>query len=90
LVDAFNKILKKKPKEVTEEMISENIYTAGLSEPDMIIRTSGEERLSGFLTWQGVYSELYFIKNHWPAFSKKDFESAVKEYNQRQRRFGGN
>ncbi|MFH0791816.1 MAG: polyprenyl diphosphate synthase [bacterium] len=89
LVDAFNKIIKGQPKKITEEMISENLYTKGLADPDLIIRTSGEQRLSGFLTWQGVYSELYFVKNHWPDFSKNDFSEALNSYAERQRRFGG-
>jgi len=88
LVDAFNKILKNPPKEITEDLISKNIYTAGLPDPDLIIRTSGERRLSGFLTWQSAYSELYFIKRHWPEFSKEDFDDALNDFANRQRRFG--
>ena len=88
LVDAFNKILKNPPKEITEDLISKNIYTAGLPDPDLIIRTSGERRLSGFLTWQSAYSELYFIKRHWPKFSKEDFDDALNDFANRQRRFG--
>ena len=88
LVDAFNKILKNPPKEVTEDLISRNIYTAGLPDPDLIIRTSGEQRLSGFLTWQSAYSEFYFIKRHWPEFSKEDFINILDDFANRQRRFG--
>jgi len=88
LVDAFNKILKNPPKEITEELISQNVYTAGLPDPDLIIRTSGERRLSGFLTWQSAYSELYFIKHHWPEFSKEDFNDILNDFANRQRRFG--
>ena len=88
LVDAFNKILKNPPKEITEDLISKNIYTAGLPDPDLIIRTSGERRLSGFLTWQSAYSELYFIKRHWPEFSKEDFNDILNDFASRQRRFG--
>ena len=58
--------------------------------PELIIRTSGELRLSGFLTWQGVYSELYFPKKHWPDFKNKDLDKALAEYSKRKRRFGGN
>ncbi len=92
LVDAFNKILSAQgglPKKVNEELISKNIYNAGLTEPDLIIRTSGELRLSGFLLWESAYSELYFTKHHWPEFSKKDFNNALKSFANRQRRFGG-
>lgn len=88
LVDAFNKILKTPPKEITEELISKNIYTVGLPDPDMIMRTSGEYRISGFLTWQSVYSELYFIQQNWPEFSREDFDGMVSEFYNRQRRFG--
>lgn len=90
LIEAVKKIIKKgvKPEAVTEEMISENIYTEGIPNPDLVIRTSGEHRLSGFLTWQTVYSELYFIKKHWPAFTEKDLEVAFEEFESRQRRYG--
>jgi len=88
LVDAFNKILKNPPKEITEDLISQNVYTAGLPDPDLIIRTSGERRLSGFLTWQSAYSEFCFIKHHWPELSKEDFNDILKDFASRQRRFG--
>jgi len=90
LVDAVRKIIKKKisPLKVSEALISDNLYTAGQPDPDLIIRTSGEQRLSNFLTWQSAYSELYFIKKHWPDFTKKDLEEAIKEYSRRSRRFG--
>jgi undecaprenyl diphosphate synthase len=88
LVSAFNKILKKGLKKITPETITKNLYTAGLPDPDLIIRTSGEQRLSGFLIWQSAYSELLFIKPNWPEFSQKDFNQALTDFNQRQRRFG--
>ena len=88
LVDAFKKIIANPPKEITEELISQNLYTAGLPDPDLIIRTSGEQRLSGFLTWQSAYSELLFINHHWPEFSKEDFDAALADFANRQRRFG--
>lgn len=88
IVAAVNKIWKNKPAKVSEEIINKNIYTAGLPEPDLIIRTSGEQRLSGFLMWQAVYSELSFVKNYWPEFSKEDFTVAIDDYYQRKRRFG--
>lgn len=92
IVEAVKKIIKKKinPSKITDKLISENIWTAGQPDPDLIIRTSGEQRLSGFLTWQSVYSELYFVKCHWPAFSEKDLDKAIDDYNNRHRRFGGN
>lgn len=90
IIDAVKKLMAKKltPVKITEKLIAENLYTAGLPDPDLIIRTSGEQRLSNFLTWQSAYSELYFIKKHWPDFSEKDLDEAIKEYSRRQRRFG--
>ena len=88
LVDAFKKILKKHPTDITEEMISRNLYTAGIPDPDLIIRTSGEQRLSGFLIWQSAYSELLFVKHNWPEFSKDDFDNAIADFAKRKRRFG--
>jgi|CXWL01.1.fsa_nt_gi short-chain Z-isoprenyl diphosphate synthase len=64
------------------------LYTSGLPEPDLIVRTSGEVRLSGFLLWQSAYSEFYFCDTHWPAFRKIDFLRALRSHHQRQRRFG--
>lgn len=77
-----------KAEDVTIDLINNNIDTAGLPEPDFIIRTSGEHRTSGFLIWQGVYSEWYFPKVAWPAFDEKEFDKAMVEYGKRQRRFG--
>jgi len=88
LVDAFKKIIKSHPADITEEMISQNVYTAGTPDPDLIIRTSGEQRLSGFLTWQSAYSELLFVKHYWPDFSKNDFDDALADFAKRKRRFG--
>ena len=75
-------------REVTRESIARHLYTAGSPDPDLIIRTSGEIRLSGFLLWQSAYSELYFCDAPWPAFRKIDFLRAVRSYQQRKRRFG--
>jgi len=80
--------LKIKPIEVTENLINENLDTAGLSDPDFIIRTSGEQRLSNFLPWQATYSELYFPKTYWPDFNKEQLDIAISEYQKRQRRKG--
>ena len=75
--------------EINEKRISDNLYTKGVPDPDLIIRTGGDYRLSNFLLWQSAYSELIFIKKFWPEFSQDDFLSAIKEFNQRERRFGG-
>ena len=75
--------------EITEQMISDNLYTAGQPDPDLIIRTSGEIRTSNFLPWQIVYSEFYFPEKHWPEFREKDLLLAIQEYQNRNRRFGG-
>lgn len=76
--------------DINEEMISNNLYTFGEPDPDLIIRTSGEIRLSGFLPWQSVYSELLFIKKNWPDFSEEDLDNAIIEYQKRTRKFGAN
>ncbi|MFA6963454.1 MAG: polyprenyl diphosphate synthase [Patescibacteria group bacterium] len=86
---AVEKLVEKKLP-VTIENISDNLDTSGTSDPDLIVRTSGEQRLSGFLLWQASYSEFYFAKVHWPDFTTLEFDKAVLEYNSRQRRFGGN
>lgn len=76
-------------EEITEKAIFDNLYTAGQPEPDLIIRTGGEMRLSNFLMWQSAYSELYFCNTLWPDFSEKDIDEAVEEFARRERRFGG-
>ncbi|MFH1774790.1 MAG: polyprenyl diphosphate synthase [Methanobacteriota archaeon] len=73
---------------VDETTISKNLYTNGLPDPDLIIRTSGEERISGFLLWQSAYSELYFCESYWPGFRKIDFLRAIRTFQLRKRRFG--
>ena len=73
---------------VTAESISRHLYTRGLPDPDLVIRTSGEQRLSGFLLWQAAYSEIWFTDTYWPAFRKIDFYRALRDYSQRSRRFG--
>lgn len=73
---------------VTEETIAAHLYSPEVQPPDLIIRTSGEQRLSGFLTWQSAYSELYFLKKHWPDFSQTDLDEALTWYAARERRFG--
>jgi len=90
LVRAVQKIIShsKSVQEVNESLISANLDTAGLPDPDLIIRTSGEQRLSGFLSWQSVYSELLFVDKHWPDFNQHDLDAALVEYEKRQRRYG--
>jgi len=79
---------KLNPEEISEETISSHLFTAGLPDPDLIIRTSGEERLSNFLLWQSAYSELYFVNSYWPEIRKLDILKAIRDYQRRQRRFG--
>ena len=76
-------------EDVNEELVSNSLYTGGLPDPDLIIRTGGDSRLSNFLLWQSAYSELIFVDKPWPDFNKKDFLSALYEYKSRERRFGG-
>jgi short-chain Z-isoprenyl diphosphate synthase len=73
---------------ITGEALARHLYTAGEPDPELIIRTSGEVRLSGFLLWQGVHSELYFADVDWPAFRELDFLRALRSYQQRRRRYG--
>ena len=74
---------------ITEDLISDYLDTAGLPDPDLLIRTSGEERLSNFLPWQLAYTEFYFTDVLWPDFTKEDLLTAIRYYNGRERRFGG-
>jgi len=73
---------------VTADAIAANLYTAGLPDPDLVIRTSGESRLSGFLLWQSAYAEYSFIDVFWPAFRRVDFLRALRDFTRRDRRFG--
>jgi short-chain Z-isoprenyl diphosphate synthase len=74
---------------IDAEHIAEHLYTRGQPDPDLVIRTSGEQRLSGFLLWQSVHSEFYFCDALWPDFRKIDFLRALRDYGARQRRYGG-
>nr|WP_267884583.1 polyprenyl diphosphate synthase [Streptomyces sp. NRRL S-350] len=74
---------------LTVDDIAPHLYTAGQPDPDLVIRTSGEQRLSNFLLWQSAYSELYFCEAYWPAFREVDFLRAVRSFAARQRRYGG-
>ena len=80
---------KLKPEDVTEALIDSRLDTAGLPDPDLLIRTSGEERLSHFLPWQLAYTEFYFTDVLWPDFNKNDLLTAIRYYNGKERRFGG-
>lgn len=94
IVDAVQNIAREvkkgnlEPEDIDEELVGNHLYTEGIPDPDLIIRTSGEERLSGFLIWQSAYSELYFTEVYWPAFRMIDFWRAIRVYQQRERRFG--
>ena len=77
-----------RPEDVTEEVFTKHLYTNGIPDPDLILRTSGEERISNFLLWQIAYSELYFADVYWPGMRKIDFLRAIRSYQQRQRRRG--
>lgn len=88
IIKAFKK-LSEDGGEISEENFSHYLYTAGLPDPDLIIRTGGEVRLSNFLLWQAAYTELYFSPVLFPDFSCKDFDKAIKAFSKRNRRFGG-
>ncbi len=77
------------PSDLTEEWISDHLDTAGLPDPDLLIRTGGEQRISNFLLWQLAYAELYYCDTAWPDFDKEDLEKAIDAFNRRERRYGG-
>lgn len=91
IIDAVKVILASglKPEEITEEKVAEYLGTRGIPEPDLVIRTSGENRLSNFLVWETAYSELFFTPALWPDFDSEMLDQAIEAYSQRQRRFGG-
>lgn len=78
-----------RPEDITEDTIAAALYTQGSPDPDIILRTSGEQRISNFLLWQGAYSELIFIEENWPDFDESSFIKVLDVYSSRQRRFGG-
>lgn len=92
VVDAVRAIVRAKlpAGRITERAIARHLYLPDVPPPDLIIRTSGEQRLSNFLTWQSAYSEFFFTPVHWPAFRERDLDAALTWYAARQRRFGGN
>jgi len=79
---------KLKPSDITPQLIQHHLSTAEFSEPDLLIRTSGEQRISNFMLWQLAYAELYFTPMHWPSFTTQEFDHALATYAQRERRFG--
>jgi undecaprenyl diphosphate synthase len=91
ITEAVRQIVKEKipPEAITEEMISAHLYTGGLPDVDLIIRTSGELRTSNFLIWQGAYAEYYVTSTYWPDFDKDELYRALVTYSKRNRRFGG-
>jgi undecaprenyl diphosphate synthase len=95
LVDAFNRILERMKESgliyarVDEEMISQNLYTAGVPDPDLLIRTSGEMRVSNFLLWQIAYAEIYVTETLWPDFTRAQLFEALLDFQKRERRYGG-
>jgi len=88
IVDAVNKLIESGVAKITEQDIQNNLYAPALPDPDLIVRASGEQRLSNFLLWQSAYAELLFVKEFWPDFNKKTVEECIKEYQKRNRRFG--
>lgn len=76
------------PEQITEDAISENLLTSFMPDPDLMIRTGGEYRISNYLLWQSAYTEFYFCDTHWPDFREKDLRNAIADFQQRQRRFG--
>jgi len=89
IVKAFEEMLAQGIKKPTEEIVSSFLYTAGQPDPDLLIRTSGEFRISNFLLWQIAYSEIYITDKLWPDFTPQDLEAAIFEFQKRERRFGG-
>jgi undecaprenyl diphosphate synthase len=96
IVDAVNQALEKarnggslEPFEITEDLIEANLYSAGLPDPDLLIRTSGELRISNFLLWQLAYTEIYVTQTYWPDFNLRDLLEAILDFQKRDRRFGG-
>jgi undecaprenyl diphosphate synthase len=90
IVDAAQKLLSsaKNPNEISVETFNAALYAPDIPAMDLVIRTSGEQRLSNFMLWRAAYAELYFVKKHWPAFNEADFAEALAEFANRQRRFG--
>ena len=88
IIKAIKKIAK--IEDIDEKVVSDNLYTKGMPDPDLLIRTSGELRLSNFLPWQLVYTEFLFVDKNWPEFTEQDLDEAIIEYEKRTRKFGAN
>jgi tritrans,polycis-undecaprenyl-diphosphate synthase [geranylgeranyl-diphosphate specific] len=94
MIDAIRSIAKEHAagglelEQIDEKAVSKRLYTGDMPDPDLVIRTSGEERISNFLLWQMAYSELYFSDVFWPSFQKKDLLKAIRTFQERRRRFG--
>jgi undecaprenyl diphosphate synthase len=91
LVDAVRRLVADQvlPEDVSEQTLAERLYAPALPDPDLMIRTSGEQRLSNFLLWQSAYAELVFTETLWPDFGEEELRAALDEYTRRGRRFGG-
>lgn len=91
IIRAIQHILQdgRQPNEIDEELVNSYLYTAGIPDPDLIIRTSGEMRVSNFLPWQGIYAEWVVTPTYWPDFDKEEYQRAIEEFHNRQRRYGG-
>jgi len=89
LINAFRNILKNKKKVINEELISNNLYTKKIPDPDILIRTGGNKRLSNFLLWQLSYAELFFIDKYWPDFTFSDLKRIINTFSAIKRKFGG-
>jgi len=90
IVNAVNSIIKENVKEISEETFNNYLYTSNAPDPDLIIRTAGEKRISGFLLWQCAYAEFVWTDVLWPDFKEKDLDLAIEEFNKRVRKFGAN
>ncbi len=90
IVQAIRSIINKglKPEDVNEEVVSQHLYTAGIPDPDLVIRTSGEQRISNFLIWQAAYAEWVFPQTFWPDFGREELLAAIQEFGRRERRYG--
>ena len=88
ILHAVKNIVADGVKDITEETISKYLYTGGIPDPDLLIRTGGEMRVSNYLLWQIAYSEILVVKEFWPEFGRKALANAVEEFQRRQRRFG--
>ena len=94
ITDAMRRVAEKvaagtlKPSDITEATVTSHLHTAGIPDPDLLIRTGGEERLSNFLLWQSAYTELYFSELLWPDFAAEHLDKAIESFSQRERRFG--